>query len=251
MGEGRSVGHRQLVPELGRFISRDPIGFQGGLNLFNGAGASPVTMVDPSGLLPSEGYSIYLREQTPAPGSTNFSATQRGEIVGAIGVIRSLGYTDQARILESQLNSGELYNSMFNPFNVGFTDPIFKSIGVDLDYCSSGSDGQFRSDSQRQVILTAILFHEATHHHTQSRGTLLSLGSSAYLRGNKVAERDLEQPIYSAERDFLNKWLRSGPHSQSMIDAITSQRDGAQRKIGQLNRNAAQYCRRPRPDSRK
>lgn len=50
MVEGRSVGHRQLVPDLGRFISRDPIGFQGGLNLFNGHSTSPVTMVDPTGL---------------------------------------------------------------------------------------------------------------------------------------------------------------------------------------------------------
>ena len=49
-GEGRSVGHRHFVPDLGRFISRDPIGFQGGLNLFNGAGANPVNYVDPSGL---------------------------------------------------------------------------------------------------------------------------------------------------------------------------------------------------------
>ena len=48
-GEGRSVGHRQLVPDLGRFISRDPIGFKGGLNLYNGAGTNPVTMVDPTG----------------------------------------------------------------------------------------------------------------------------------------------------------------------------------------------------------
>jgi hypothetical protein len=36
--------------DLGRFISRDPIGFRGGLNLFNGASTNPVTMVDPTGL---------------------------------------------------------------------------------------------------------------------------------------------------------------------------------------------------------
>jgi hypothetical protein len=39
--------------DLGRFISRDPIGFAGGLNLFNGAGASPVTFVDEGGLAPT------------------------------------------------------------------------------------------------------------------------------------------------------------------------------------------------------
>lgn len=36
-------------PDLGRFISRDPIGFNGGLHLFNGA--NPVNRVDPSGLM--------------------------------------------------------------------------------------------------------------------------------------------------------------------------------------------------------
>ena len=44
------MGHRHYAPDLGRFISRDPIGFAGGLNLFNGHSASPVTFVDPSGL---------------------------------------------------------------------------------------------------------------------------------------------------------------------------------------------------------
>lgn len=44
------MGHRFWAPELGRFISRDPIGFRGGLNLFGTAfGNNPVTMVDPSG----------------------------------------------------------------------------------------------------------------------------------------------------------------------------------------------------------
>lgn len=45
------AGHRHYAAELGRFISRDPIGFQGGLNLFGTAfGNNPVTFVDPSGL---------------------------------------------------------------------------------------------------------------------------------------------------------------------------------------------------------
>ena len=44
---GRSIPSQA---DLGRFTSRDPIGFKGGLNLFNGAGTNPVTMVDPDGL---------------------------------------------------------------------------------------------------------------------------------------------------------------------------------------------------------
>ena len=45
------MGHRHFESgRLGRFISRDPIGFSGGLNLFSGAGVSPVSMVDPEGL---------------------------------------------------------------------------------------------------------------------------------------------------------------------------------------------------------
>ena len=45
------MGNRHFESaRLGRFISRDPIGFAGGLNLFNGHSTSPVTMVDPSGL---------------------------------------------------------------------------------------------------------------------------------------------------------------------------------------------------------
>jgi RHS repeat-associated protein len=48
------MGHRHYAAELGRFISRDPIGFAGGLNLFNGASTNPVTFVDPSGLLTAD-----------------------------------------------------------------------------------------------------------------------------------------------------------------------------------------------------
>jgi RHS repeat-associated protein len=44
------MGHRHYDPSTARFLSRDPIGFAGGLNLYS-YGNSPVTTVDPEGLL--------------------------------------------------------------------------------------------------------------------------------------------------------------------------------------------------------
>jgi RHS repeat-associated protein len=63
------MGHRHYAAELGRFISRDPIGFAGGLNLFNGAATNPVTFVDPSGMGPvpteaCENYKAFKKKAT-------------------------------------------------------------------------------------------------------------------------------------------------------------------------------------------
>src|SRR5260370_35228768 len=41
---------RYYDPKLGRFISEDPIGFQGGINVYTYVLNSPVNRVDPSGL---------------------------------------------------------------------------------------------------------------------------------------------------------------------------------------------------------
>jgi RHS repeat-associated protein len=42
--------NRWYDPQLGRFISRDPIGFAGGLNLYGYVGNNPLTFTDPYGL---------------------------------------------------------------------------------------------------------------------------------------------------------------------------------------------------------
>ena len=42
--------NRYYQPKYGRFISRDPIGFNGGLNLWNYAGCNPLLYTDPFGL---------------------------------------------------------------------------------------------------------------------------------------------------------------------------------------------------------
>ncbi len=45
---------RFYAPEAGRFVSPDPIGVSGGLNLYGYCGNNPVNLTDPSGLGPAE-----------------------------------------------------------------------------------------------------------------------------------------------------------------------------------------------------
>jgi RHS repeat-associated protein len=42
---------RYYDPEVGRFTTKDPIGFNGGVNLFEYVGSNPVSLIDPEGLL--------------------------------------------------------------------------------------------------------------------------------------------------------------------------------------------------------
>ena len=69
--------HRFYDPETGRYISADPIGLQGGLNLYAYAGGNPANFIDPLGLkvtgtwlipeLTSHVYAdIYFNQFTPA-----------------------------------------------------------------------------------------------------------------------------------------------------------------------------------------
>ncbi len=51
--------HRCLSAQLGRFLSRDPIGYRAGVHLYAYVENAPVTRSDPTGLVPGgAGYSI-------------------------------------------------------------------------------------------------------------------------------------------------------------------------------------------------
>jgi RHS repeat-associated protein len=49
---------RYYVPEWGRFLSEDPLGFAGGLNRYTYAGNDPINWLDPSGLDPVPGNQL-------------------------------------------------------------------------------------------------------------------------------------------------------------------------------------------------
>ncbi len=53
--------NRYSLPAIGRFISRDPIGITGGINLYTYAGDDPVDFSDPTGLAPAPLMTGHLR----------------------------------------------------------------------------------------------------------------------------------------------------------------------------------------------
>ncbi len=51
------MGARYYAPTLARFISRDPIGFDGGINLYTYCVDDPINLIDPSGTSPGDSSS--------------------------------------------------------------------------------------------------------------------------------------------------------------------------------------------------
>lgn len=78
------MGHRHFDSSTGRFLSRDPIGFDGGLNLYSYSSNSPVDLVDPEGLqtgMGSRADARWVKHTYPDIGS---SSDPYGGMIGTL-----------------------------------------------------------------------------------------------------------------------------------------------------------------------
>jgi RHS repeat-associated protein len=115
------MGHRHYDPSLGRFLSRDPIGFSGGLSLFSYANNSPSSRVDPTGLQPgphlydpTDPMNLEVYNPDPGPVEAAVGEMMLSEIppIGAGLAIRdyreSPGFWTGAAVLASLAGLGAL-----------------------------------------------------------------------------------------------------------------------------------------------
>ncbi len=96
-------GLRYYDPATGRFLTRDPIGYEGGINLYTFCGNNPINHADPSGL-----------QTLDSPSASFWQALRAGNVKDAGFFLRQLGMTGaKSRIYDSCLRAYIHYPAIF------------------------------------------------------------------------------------------------------------------------------------------
>lgn len=155
--------HRYYDPSLGRYISADPIGQAGGINVYNYALNDPVNLIDPLGLMPpgsgfaggtSHGFAISGRPSRPDTRTDAEKSQDRRDAATNFGVgSASLGAGSAASAARSAARVA-LGDLSLAAFAVGFGIEAFDALtnSPDGDNDNDGIPDYLDNDDDNDLI---------------------------------------------------------------------------------------------------
>lgn len=196
----RLLGARYYLPNLGRFLTQDPVGHNAGLNLYTYCECNPLSGVDPSGL-----------EIRP------LNASERVQVLATLDLMRDFDGAAQKGISRMLSEGRLLVNTDLPSDTLAETNfPIIGSQTVCLNPDIIPSDYHFKNAKAAasfllgdRIILGGVLAHE-WRHTQQSWGFV------------KVHPNGKERQGYTRESYFLEMaraWYWDNPIVQNKIDS--------------------------------
>jgi RHS repeat-associated protein len=137
---------RYYDPEVGRFISEDPIGFEGGdVNLYVYASNNPILLIDPSGLIEVPGYEQLLKNTRDyfgvATWGTALSGLEPAALVfGAVALgseALRVGFYSKTPVIDTATMVAKVATKMNDPSLNKFKD---KALELSVDYLKSSNN---------------------------------------------------------------------------------------------------------------
>ncbi|GAA2965655.1 DNRLRE domain-containing protein [Actinokineospora diospyrosa] len=190
---------RYYSPVLQRFISEDPIGFDGGTNLYGYVANDPADLADPMGTKPTSAGNCYGNSFTPDT-----------QVVLADGSSKAIGEVELGdRVLATDPATGRTDGRPVTATIVGDGQKDLVDISVDTN-ADGRADASVTATSGHPFWIAPGTWVEAGKLHV---GALLRTSAGTYVQVVAVAQRSQAQRVHNLTVD--------GPHTYYVLAGTT------------------------------
>ncbi len=199
--------HRLYVPSLRRFLSSDPIGLSGGLNLYAYCSGDPLSYVDPLGLCGESSWNVWTRTKGALQMLGGFAEMTTGYLFAGFSVESGVGI---ALGIAVGMHGSDVFLTGFNTMWTGvaqdtLTSQGLQSLGLPQDVATGidvgismgatwGLGASLRSAQATTTITGPILSQEST----------TTLYHGGVLRGNTISGTLYTTPEYGHALKYAN-----------------------------------------------